>query len=297
MAERLLVAARLPEAGRWWHQHRTVILAYHNILPDGEAASGDRSLHLPRMRFVRQLDRLSETHDVVGLDALIRARPLSERPRAIITFDDAYRGALEYGLPELSRRGMGATVFVAPGLLGDRAFWWDQLASTATGAVPAPLRERALRAHCGRHDEVLKELTPEVGGLNGVPSHSRSATEAELQAAVVEHDLLVGSHAWSHPNLTELDDAGVSSELRRSRRWLADHFSSVVPWLAYPYGLSSERVVGLAQGVFEGALSITGRLVPACLGGTVRYRVPRINVPAGLSLNAFELRVSGIVRR
>lgn len=297
IAERVLVAAQLPEVGRWWHRQRTVILAYHNILPDGERASGDRSLHLPRKRFEQQLDCLSETHDVVGLDELIPTRPRSGRPRAVITFDDAYRGAIEYGLPELSRRGMVATLFVAPSLLGDRPFWWDLLASAATGVVPGGLRDEALTAHCGRHDEVLRELSPEDEGVKQVPSHSRSATEAELLAAVKAHDVLLGSHTWSHPNLTQLDETDVSSELERSWRWLTDHFSSVVPWLAYPYGLTSDSVARLARGVFEGALSLTGRVAPASLNGTVRYRVPRINIPAGLSLEGFDLKVSGIVRR
>jgi peptidoglycan/xylan/chitin deacetylase (PgdA/CDA1 family) len=274
-----------------------VILAYHNILPDGQRAFGDRSLHLPRKLFAQQLDRLSETHEVVGLDELLRARPDSGRLRAIITFDDAYRGTLEYGLPELSRRGMAATVFVAPALLGDRAFWWDLLALPTTGEVPARLRDRALRTLDGRHDAVLQALSSDAAGVDQVPSHSRSATETELQAAVGEHELSLGSHTWSHPNLTELDDAEVSGELTRSWEWLTARFTAVVPWLAYPYGLTSERVAGLAGGVFDGALSLAGRVAPPSVQGAARYDVPRINIPAGLSLNAFELRVSGIVRR
>jgi peptidoglycan/xylan/chitin deacetylase (PgdA/CDA1 family) len=213
----------------------------------------------------------------------------------VLTFDDAYRGTLEHGLPEVTRRGMAATLFVAPGLLGNRAFWWDLLASPTAGEIPAQLRNRALQEHAGRHDEIMKEWTGEEGSAR-IPSYSRSATEEELRAAVDEHRLALGSHTWSHPNLTELDDSAVLFELQQSWRWLTDRFSSVVPWLAYPYGLTSDRVASLAEGVFEGALSLTGRLVPPFLDGLARYQVPRVNIPASLSLRGFELRIAGVPR-
>jgi peptidoglycan/xylan/chitin deacetylase (PgdA/CDA1 family) len=193
---------------------------------------------------------------------------------------------------------MAATVFAAPALLGDVAFWWDVLASDVTGEVPQAPRDRALRAHRGRQEEVLAGLPAPGGNESGVPSHSRSATLAELEAAVREHGVRVGSHTWSHPNLTELDDEEVGAELERSRAWLSEHFSSsAVPWLAYPFGLTSDRVARLASRVFEGALSLSGRLAPAAPSGAALYEVPRINIPAGSSLAGFELRVSGIVRR
>jgi peptidoglycan/xylan/chitin deacetylase (PgdA/CDA1 family) len=292
IAERVLVASGLSAAARWWRRRNPAILAYHNVLPDGAAASGDRSLHLPRARLAEQLDRLAETHEVVALEDILRTRPAARRPRAVVTFDDAYRGALLYGLPELTRRGMAATIVAAPALLGDGTFWWDVLASDDTGEVPQALRDRALRAHRGRQEEVLAGLPVSGGGEDTVPSHSRSATLAELEAAVREHGVRVGSHTWSHPNLTELDDEEVVAELERSREWLARFGSSAVPWLAYPYGLTSDRVARLASRVFDGALSLSGRLAPAASSGAALYEVPRINIPAGSSLAGFELRIS-----
>jgi peptidoglycan/xylan/chitin deacetylase (PgdA/CDA1 family) len=273
-----------------------VILAYHNVVPDTAASAGDRSLHLPRSQFARQLDRLAETHAIVALQEVLRTGPGTGRPRAVLTFDDAYRGTLEHALPELTRRGMAATLFVAPGLLGDRAFWWDLLASPTEGEVPARLRNRALQELAGRHHEILEECASDDRGDSNVPDHFRSATEEELRAAVDEHRITLGSHTWSHPNLTELDDSAVLLELQQSWQWLTDRFSSVVPWLAYPYGLMNERVASLAGSVFQGALSLTGRLVPTSLDALARYEVPRVNIPASLSQKRFELRVAGVPR-
>ncbi|MFL5521275.1 MAG: hypothetical protein ACJ8B6_10085, partial [Gemmatimonadales bacterium] len=108
-----LVASGLPALGRQRRRGDTLVLAYHNVVPDGLEAFGDRSLHLPLARFRRQLAALSETHDVVGLEQLESA-PSSSRPRAAITFDDAYAGALLLGLPAALELGFPATIFVAP---------------------------------------------------------------------------------------------------------------------------------------------------------------------------------------
>src|SRR5690606_8872381 len=83
---------------------RPLILAYHNIVPDGIARCGEGSLHLSRTAFTEQLDHLVSTHEIVALDALWERRdPGGGRPLAVITFDDAYRGAVTLGVAELAR--------------------------------------------------------------------------------------------------------------------------------------------------------------------------------------------------
>ena len=94
LAERALVRSGVERFARRTRRGRTLVLAYHNVLPNGEAVSGDKDLHLPQKEFSLQLDALAETHDVVPIDSIGRASPLSARPRVVITFDDAYMGAL-----------------------------------------------------------------------------------------------------------------------------------------------------------------------------------------------------------
>src|SRR5687767_3308253 len=127
LVERVAVGSGVVRLGRRWRWEQTLVLAYHNVVPEGEARAGDVSLHLPFADFRRQLDAISETHDVVPITALGEPPPPStRRPRIVITFDDAYAGALTCGVDELVKRRMPATVFVAPGLLGSVA-WWDVL--------------------------------------------------------------------------------------------------------------------------------------------------------------------------
>ena len=293
--EGVLLGLGIARGCRLRFRGRGVILAYHNVIPDDAKPAGDRSLHLPRREFSAQLECLAETHEVVSLKALLD-QPFSassRRPRAAITFDDAYRGALQFGLSELGKRGFPATVFVTPGLLGNRPFWWDILAEEYDGVIPFAIRSRALAMHRGFHDEVLGHEPYDTKRAERMPAYSRSANLEELKAAVAHHDLDVGAHTWSHPNLTKLSDPETCAELNRTREWLAREFPDFLPWLAYPYGLFNLQSERLTREVYSGGLTLAGGFSAPRLEED-RSRIPRMNIPAGVSLRGFELRTAGV---
>ncbi len=291
-AETLLIRVGATGAALRRHRGRTIVLAYHNVIPHGGAPVGDRSLHLPQASFAAQLDALTATHDVIPL-AEICAAPLSGRPRAVLTFDDAYRGALTAGVTELEQRGLPATIFVITGLFGATT-WWDRLAEAGGGAVPPTLRQRALRDHLGRGDLVLSALGPGVGAL---PPWAQIASQDEVLAAGARAGITLGAHTWSHANLAALETDDLTAELVRPLSWLRDTVRHAVPWLAYPYGLRSSAVERAAASAgYEGAFRIEGGWMPAVAGTqTSRHALPRLNVPSGLSMNGFRLRIAGVL--
>lgn len=272
---------------------QTLVLNYHDVLPDSDTPVGDRSLHLARADFVRQLDALSRTHEIVPVEALLSpATKRTSRPRAVITFDDAYHGALTVAVEELEARRLPATVFVAPALLGGRAFWWDMLADPRSGEVPPDVRRHALNALGGQQEPILSKFV-DGDGL-GTASAARSATEAELQAAASVPGITVASHSWSHPNLTKLDDTTLEQELTLPRRWLEDRFTNTLPFIAYPYGLFDERVRGYAAAAgYEAAFSTRTAWVKR--NPVDRLTLPRLSVAAGLSHFGFVSRAAGAV--
>ena len=259
---------------------RSLVLAYHNVVHDVDAARGDRSLHLPLSAFRQQLDLLQEQCRVVSLEQIAGGVPDSDRPTVAITFDDAYRGAVELGVPELLHRGFPATVFVAPGLLGVPVTWWDALAELA-GERAANERDRILVEQNGRH------VAPASVTL---PAHYACATEAQvLDLARAGIDL--GAHTWSHPNLARLAPEDLESELERPLEWLRNHEvgSSM---LAYPYGITSPDVERSAKAVgYAAAFCVKGGWIRPTSDS--RWSLPRFNVPAGLSRAGFRLRLAG----
>jgi peptidoglycan/xylan/chitin deacetylase (PgdA/CDA1 family) len=293
VAESVIAAAGVDRLGRWVRRGRAVVLAYHNVVPDELAGAGDASLHLPLSVFRRQLDLICRQCQPLPLVELLTGNwvPQSGRLPLAITFDDAYRGALALALPELAERNLTATVFVAPALLGDRTLWWDALAASWAGKREPNLRSRILETRNGRLEKA-RQMGSNGAAWQDMPELLRTATEAELTRAVTRDECSVGSHTWSHASLTSLDRAAVAEELSRSRSWLRDRYGNAyIDAVSYPYGHWSPAVEQAAQVCgYRAGLALTRGSIRA---GTVtgRFRVPRMNVPAGLSEIGIRLRM------
>ncbi len=268
---------------------RRLVLAYHNVLPRGVPPRGDRSLHCAFDQFVGHLDLLQARHELVALDELLASG--SRKAAVSISFDDAYANALLLAFPELVRRGIPVTVFVTPGLLGAGAPWWDAVSSTA-----------------GLGDEVRREYLEELGGVSarvlertersgrprsGAGEEARIATEAELITAARLPGVALAAHSWSHPNLVRTDDRELRAEMNRVGPWLEERFGDRVRnWVAYPYGLSDQRVREAARAAgYEAGFAISG--------GWHRntadpFAIPRLNVPSGLSARGLAARLTGL---
>jgi peptidoglycan/xylan/chitin deacetylase (PgdA/CDA1 family) len=292
--EHLLVRGTPTRLARWLAR-RPLVLAYHNIVPHGEPRCGDVSLHLSQREFARQLDLLGRQFRVVPLAEALEPAARGSRPRIAITFDDAYCGAVTAGVDELARRGMPATVFVAPGLLERQEFWWDRYAAPGSAGLDAAFRRHALTELRGSLEPIDAWASERGRAGRTLPAHARSATEGELRGAVARPGVVLGSHTWSHPNLAALGGHELGEELTRPLEWLRSRFSAVIPWLSYPYGLASPEVEEAANGAgYQGAVRIDGGRLGARAG---RFAVPRLDVPAGISLEGFALRTTGILSR
>lgn len=290
LLERGLTAGGLTEVLMRRRRDEFLILAYHNIRPDDEQVTGEAALHLPLSQFRAHLDLLQRTLPVVPLGDLL-ASGGSRGPRVAITFDDAYAGALRYGVPELAARGLPATIFVTPGFLGGRPFWWDTLAQN--GVLDAAVRTHALEQLRGM-DAAVHAWASEAGlPLSSPAALARGAEESELHAAARVPGIQFGAHTWSHPNLARLDVADLEAELTRPLAWLRERFPNVLPWVSYPYGATSAAVeAAAAQAGYEAGLRVTGGWGRA--GALPRYAIPRLNVPSGPSPRGFRLRFAGL---
>lgn len=296
LVESLLVGSGLARLGSSLRRRDRLILCYHNVLPDGEAALGDASLHLSGQVFLHQLDMLTDVAEVVALEDLFRPAGASTRPRVAITFDDAYRGAVTTAVPALAARNLPATMFIAPGFVPDGAFWWDLVEPEG----PVEGWRDSMLTTCAGDGQKVRLLAQERSWSERVlPSCIRVASEAELSEALELHEgLRFGSHSWSHPNLTRVGPDRLGEELRRSLEWIESRFppARVSRWLSYPYGLANDAVMRAASAAgYSGGLLVSGGwLGRAAAGG---FAVPRFNVPAGLSAQGFRIRLGGILTR
>lgn len=272
-------------------QGKCLILVYHGIIPDGEAPAGQPALFVSQSDFANQLDVLAAEADVVSLEWI--DQPGNGRPRVAITIDDAYRGAVDVGVREIAARALPATIFVAPARLNNHVFWWDALLY-GSGKLDDKLRDHALR-NLGGVDERVRAWAARaaIPARDQVPAYARTATSAELCAALKFEGITLGSHTWSHPNLASLPMAEVVTEVRRSREWLRTEFGDkVIDWLAYPYGLESPAArAAVAEASYAGALRIDGGWHHA--GEVSPFARPRFSVGARLTVAGLRLRLQG----
>jgi len=276
-------------------QTGTLVLAYHNIVPDHHPPGGDQSLHLPRSRFAEQLDELMATCDVVPLETALGPTSARRRgrPRVVITFDDCYAGAVSLGASELNRRGLPATYFVAPGLLEGSTFWWDALADAATGLAPAT-REHVLTACQGRGDQAAAWAASTGVAWRPQEGPTVSCSAAALDQLTAAGAFTLGCHTWSHPNVERLTPAEVHEELARTAQWLSDRNPAAArPWISWPYGLNDRSAHEAARALgYQAAFRVDGGWM---IEGQTGFELPRFNVPAGLSLDGFRIRLAGLL--
>lgn len=289
VAEKALARPTLLSTLRRRRSRDVIVLAYHNIVPtEQRRCTGDTSLHLSQTEFARQLDWIQQTYTVVPLTSIFdRAHP-GESPRVAITFDDGYEGAVTVGVSELVRRGLPATVFVSPGLIGQQT-WWDLLA--AQDLLTGDARRFALEALTGDRERIV-DWVSQSRRLESV-STFRIATEEEISSAANSPGISLGSHTWSHRNLCALPLWQIQSELGRPLFWLNERWG-VRDWtLSYPYGMHSPEVErAAAEAGYTSAFRVEGG--PLRTADLRQFAVPRLNVPAGISIDGFRLRLVGL---
>lgn len=95
-----------------------VVLAYHGVGDVDDAVDRDRLL-LSSLHFEEHLELLQRrNYQIVRASDLVDAAPPPAPGTAVLTFDDGLRDGVTDVLPALRNRGLVATFFVNPGLLG-----------------------------------------------------------------------------------------------------------------------------------------------------------------------------------
>lgn len=284
---RALAALRADSVGLLLRRRRTLILAYHNVIPDDLELEPLGSHHMRVSEFQRQIAWIAQNFDIVPLPEALEARdPGHSLPRAAVTFDDAYRGALELAVPWLAANSIPSTVFVAPGCLGLAGFWWDRLPM-----FPWDDFELFFQQLRGEQDLILDWARREDVAVRSLPSALRPGSEGDLSVMVSHANghVLMGPHGWNHENLAALPPEDLDVALTRPLAWLRERFPrecSTV--LAYPYGISSERVRKGAEATgHQAGLLIDGGWVPRLK--CTPFEVPRRNVPSGMSPDVFRM--------
>jgi peptidoglycan/xylan/chitin deacetylase (PgdA/CDA1 family) len=256
-----------------------LVLIYHRVLAEPDPL-------LPyepdAVRFATQMDILTNAFSVLPLqDAWQRLQSGTLPARAVcISFDDGYANNHDVALPILLKKGIPATVFVAPGFLNGGRMFNDTViesvrrapADTDLAAFNLPvgsLDSPGARVNAyGRILQCLKFLEPlerqrQVDRLahiaqSPLPTNLMMTTAqvVALHRAGVE----IGAHTMLHPILSSANDEVARSEIFESKQVLEQMLGAPVRSFAYPNGLPNrdygdQHVQMVRQAGFSVALS------------------------------------------
>jgi peptidoglycan/xylan/chitin deacetylase (PgdA/CDA1 family) len=284
---RLAVATRYPAYRR---RRGAAIFAFHNVVADdGVPGRCERSLHVPVSDFQDYIEVIADGRTLVPLTEIadrVRHRR-SIDGLAALTFDDAYRGVVAHAVPVLSRRGLPATMFVVSGATAaPEPFWWDLLSTN--GDVPRYVRDSAVGEMHGDRNTVLAQHPVRTYDM---PADLLPGNWRDVRAAA-RAGVSIGSHTVSHRNLAALDVATAQRELERARAEIGAALGAAPAEVSYPYGLYNDSVLEAARRAGYTA-GVTTRFGLATRESNP-LELPRINVPAGISVPALECWAAGL---
>jgi peptidoglycan/xylan/chitin deacetylase (PgdA/CDA1 family) len=306
---------------RHLHRGRVLLLTYHRVLRADRLGEYfvEPGMYVTDRAFRRQMAFVRARYRVLSMREWVdswSSGGLSPRGRyCVITFDDGWRDNYETAFPILRDLRLPATVFLATGFIGTRAWFWTETVAFllmrgdlgrleragATAAEPASpwhalrglLRPMADGAGDAWREEAvsraiqrLKAFPPErlagfCEALRAVldlrlPTERLTLTWDEVRE-MSAGGIAFGSHTATHAILPGLPVDAVRHELRASQQTLEARGVSGVPVFCYPNGALDETTKRLVQEAGYRA-ALTTRPGLESLVPADRFAIPRVGL-------------------
>lgn len=301
-----------------------MILMYHELTEDGDDVEAWSAVK--RTDFVKQMDYLRSKFDVLSLSQAIAqmAQPTSsDRPMAVVTFDDGDRGNRDVLLPILETMDLPVTIFIATGQVQDRrSYWYDRLINAlqvdapVTVALPAAspatyvinetrgaqnwIRIQHLLSSLKKLEPTKREQVVDdvIKSVDRYPPRSPGIAPLAISDIWELADcplVTIGAHSHCHNILTQLDRQAAFESTARSKELLESWTGRRVSYFAYPNGDFNDAVVSVVmEAGFEAAVTTDPRPWER---GEQLFALPRIGVGRYDSLDVFKVGlISGIGR-
>ena len=215
-----------------------VVYTCHNVVPLAAHEEQRGTVDLTSFRYqLSWLKRLGVRFiPMRDLRAWIEGKKKVPKRSAVLTFDDALISIAEHAYPYLEQQAIPFTIFVIAGLIGRESNFSDR-----------PSNPR--RSHLNL--DQLKML---------------------LNTGLVE----IGAHGYHHINFSQVGRTKLRQELYDAKELLETSFEVEVPYLAYPWGNTTNAVTLMAQEAGY-RMAFTTRKKKLTTNQVDVMRIPRVN--------------------
>jgi peptidoglycan/xylan/chitin deacetylase (PgdA/CDA1 family) len=229
-----------------------MVLTFHRVLTYAEF---QRTCSLPGIVIRRRTFEKLTSH-VAGRYAAVDFSQALEAPagklRVMFTLDDGWRDTFTNALPVMRARGIPATVFVCPGLVGRTLPFWPELVAWLLSHASPPVARtevepliESLKTYTTEDRQQfiarLYELhAPVDAPENGEDAYAGDRTVSwedirEMDAAGASF----GCHTHTHQILTTVPKQAARQEIRKSKSAIETALHRRCDLFAYPNGNSS----------------------------------------------------------
>lgn len=304
---RYLRACFLRATGLLWLAKRriakrgVIVLTLHRVLDDDEffQSSSLPAIIVRKRTFERLVAWAGDTFEILdlrkGLPDL-QAKPA--RPRVAITFDDGWLDNYELAEPIAARNKCPITIFVCPGITGNRFPFWPERVSLLLRDVPEAALHQIypdlpndspdswIEAVIGR----MKQMSPEerddyIRRLENATSAEQECDHREpLNCAMTweqireisQNSVGIGSHTFSHQILTAISEDAGRDELTKSRCAIEENLRQPCMMLAYPNG---NHNAGIREAARHAGYTLAFANKRGCWTREADlFQIPRINI-------------------
>lgn len=285
--------ARLLQASGclWWAKRQlrrsgaVVVLTFHRVLDDAEI---QLTCSLPgivvrRRTFENLAEYVAREYQAVDFAQAIETP--SGKMRVMFTFDDGWKDNYTNALPVMRSRGIPATAFVCPGLIGRTLPFWPELIASLSGRIfPSTsgaeiesLIEILKTYSMERRQQFIARLYALHAPVDCSDAHNDDRTASwddirEMDAAGVRF----GCHTHTHQILTTVPAQTARQEIRESKDALEAVLCRPCNLFAYPNGNSSAATRRILAE--EGFVAAFTTQHGAWTANSDPMAIPRVNV-------------------
>lgn len=282
--------------------HDVVVpIDYHYFYQD-KISLEDLEVSLSTLEF--QLNRFKKYCDILSMDEVINfisdEKPFSERPKIVITIDDADDSILA-ALPYFEKLQIPFTIFVPVGLCLDKnaddglRSWIFRFAFEGKDFEPKRVFEETMALSSSQLQSRYEEM--KASRTNADPISSRHLLTLQQLAKLIQNPLVtVGSHSMSHPVFSRLSARWAEWEIATSNQYLRG-IGSRGDVFAYPYGAKgtfskeTEEILkrnGIKVAFTTMSSSISHKSIPTRLGRVGMHDIKSSTYLKGIARGAFE---------
>lgn len=276
------------------------VLMYHGVIKDSLVIAKNDWCQAKESEFEQQMEFLSKHYDVVPFMDMDK-EPFSDKPRAVITFDDGYANNYTIALKYLKKYNLPATIFLTSRLLSkpDKMFsyWYDvvniamtleDFSEKSISAYVDDMKELYTRDECCEiANKMLEKLNIPEYVLSLIYNAYAVLSEQQIKE-MSKYRITVGSHTVDHALLTHVNWNETEEQISKSHDELKG-LENYIPVFCYPNGWKTRMIVDRVSEVYEMAVLANGGLYNKEKHS--RCEIPRI----GIGKNTDIVRFKGLL--